>query len=56
MRRDADAVDTLVRAQTLAPVWFRHQVAARSLVVEACERRARLTPAMRELVRSLDAH
>lgn len=56
MRRDADAVDTLVRAKTLAPVWFRHQVAARSLVAEVCERRARLTPAMRELVRSLDAH
>lgn len=56
MRRDADAVDTLVRAKTLAPVWFRHQVAARGLVAEVCERRARLTPSMRELVRSLDAH
>jgi hypothetical protein len=55
MRRDVDAVDTLVRAQTLAPVWFRHQVAARSLVAEVVERRARLTPAMRELVRSLGA-
>jgi transcriptional regulator with XRE-family HTH domain len=56
MRHDADAVDTLVRAKVLAPVWFRHQVAARNLVVEVCERRARLTPAMRDLVRSLDAH
>jgi len=56
MRHDGDAVDTLLRAKTLAPVWFRHQVAARNLVTEVCERRARLTPAMRELVRSLDAH
>jgi hypothetical protein len=56
MRHDADAVDTLLRAKTLAPVWFRHQVAARNLVGEVCERRARLTPAMRDLVRSLDAH
>lgn len=56
MRHDADAVDTLVEAKTLAPVWFRHQVAARGLVAEVCERRARLTPAMRELVRSLEPH
>jgi transcriptional regulator with XRE-family HTH domain len=56
MRHDADAVDTLVRAKTLAPVWFRHQVAAWNLVAEVCERRARLTPAMRDLVRALDAH
>jgi hypothetical protein len=56
MRRDADAVDTLVRAKTVAPVWFRHQAVARNLVAEVCERRARLTPSMRELVRSLDAH
>jgi hypothetical protein len=56
LRHDADAVDTLVRAKTLAPVWCRHQAAARGLVTEVCERRARLTPAMRELVRSLDAH
>jgi hypothetical protein len=55
MRRDADAVDTLIRAKSLAPVWFRHQVAARTLVAEVCERRARLTPALRDLVRSLDA-
>ena len=54
MRHDAEAVDTLVRAKTLAPVWFRHQVAARGLVAEVCERRTRLTPAMRELVRSLE--
>ncbi|WP_250000341.1 helix-turn-helix domain-containing protein [Actinoplanes sp. M2I2] len=56
MRSDADAVDTLVRAKTLAPVWFRHQVAARSLVAEVVERRTRLTGPMRDLVRSLDAH
>jgi transcriptional regulator with XRE-family HTH domain len=55
MHRDADAVDTLAQAKTLAPVWFRHQIAARGLVTDVCERRARLTPAMRELVRSLDA-
>jgi hypothetical protein len=56
MRHDADAVDTLVQAKTLAPVWFRHQVAARGLVTEVCERRTRLTPAMRDLVHSLEAH
>jgi len=56
MRHDAAAVDTLVQAKTLAPVWFRHQVAARTLVAEVCERKARLTPAMRDLVRALDPH
>ena len=56
MRRDADAVDTLVTAKTLAPVWFRHQVAAHGLVAEVVERRTRLTAGMRELARSLDAH
>jgi hypothetical protein len=55
MRHDADAVDKLIQAKTLAPVWFRHQVAARNLVAEVCERRTRLTSAMRDLVRSLDA-
>ncbi|BCY09038.1 hypothetical protein L3i22_041260 [Actinoplanes sp. L3-i22] len=53
LRRDAEAVDTLSRAKSIAPVWFRHQVAARNLVFEICERRARLTPSMRELVRAL---
>ncbi|MGK5682263.1 helix-turn-helix domain-containing protein [Actinoplanes sp. URMC 104] len=55
LRRDADAVDTLVQAEAMVPVWFRHQVQARALVAEVCERRARLTPSMRDLVRSLDA-
>ncbi|WP_250036292.1 helix-turn-helix domain-containing protein [Paractinoplanes maris] len=56
MRRDGDAVDTLVRAKTMAPVWFRHQIAARSLIAEVVERRTRLTGPMRDLVRSLDEH
>ncbi|MEU4563150.1 helix-turn-helix transcriptional regulator [Actinoplanes sp. NPDC023936] len=56
LRRDTDAIETLTRARNAAPVWFRHQVAARSLVVQICERRARLTPAMRDLARSLEAH
>lgn len=56
MRHDGDAIDTLLQAKTRAPVWFRHQVQARNLVAEMCERRARLTPSLRELVKSLDAH
>ncbi|WP_379038481.1 hypothetical protein [Paractinoplanes deccanensis] len=46
-------MDTLV-AKTLAPTWLRHQVCARSLVADVCERRARLTGPMRELVRALE--
>jgi transcriptional regulator with XRE-family HTH domain len=47
------AVDVLHEAQILAPVWFRHQPAARTLVAELRERSTRLSPALRDLVRSL---
>jgi transcriptional regulator with XRE-family HTH domain len=48
------ATATLTRARTMAPVWFRHQGVARSLVLELCEQQRRLTPALRELATSVD--
>jgi transcriptional regulator with XRE-family HTH domain len=53
-RRDDDAVGVLRQAKDLAPVWFRHQVVARSLVTDIRERRALPSPALRDLVRSLN--
>jgi transcriptional regulator with XRE-family HTH domain len=54
LERTGDAVETLGKAKTLAPVWFRHQGPARSLVGELAVRQRRLTPALRELVESLE--
>ncbi|GAA1822627.1 helix-turn-helix transcriptional regulator [Planosporangium flavigriseum] len=54
-RHDALAVDVLHEAQALAPVWFRHQVLARTLVAELRQRRARLSAGLRDLVQSLGA-
>lgn len=48
------ATATLTRARTMAPVWFRHQGIARSLVLELCEQQRRLTPQLRELTTSID--
>ena len=53
-RQGQAATATLTRARTLAPVWFRHQGVARSLVLELCEQQRRLTPALRELATSID--
>jgi transcriptional regulator with XRE-family HTH domain len=48
------ATATLNRARLMAPVWFRHQGVARSLVLELCEQQRRLTPVLRELAMSID--
>jgi len=50
------ASGALKRAKDLAPVWFRHQALARTLVADLAERKSRLTPVLRELVGSLEAH
>ena len=47
-RHSQAATATLARARTMAPVWFRHQGIARSLVAELCEQQRRLTPQLRE--------
>ncbi len=44
----------LTQARALAPVWFRHQGIARSLVTDLCEQQKRLSPTLRELATSLD--
>lgn len=54
-RRTDRAVRTLFEAKELAPVWFRHQPAARTLVADLAERQSRLSPTLRDLVSSLDA-
>ena len=54
-RHGPAATTTLARARTMAPVWFRHQGVARSLVLELCEQQRRLTPQLRELATSIDA-
>jgi transcriptional regulator with XRE-family HTH domain len=52
--RTADAVGTLEQAKALSPVWFRHQGPARALVADLAERQRRLSPALRDLVQSLE--
>ncbi len=52
-RRDSVAVDVLQEAKNIAPTWFRHQIPARTLVTELRERKARLSPSLRDLVQSL---
>lgn len=51
----AAGTNVLSQARRLAPVWFRHQGVARSLVLELCEQQRRLTPELRELAVSVDA-
>ena len=53
-RHGQAATATLNRAREMAPVWFRHQGVARSLVLELCEQQRRLSPALRELATSID--
>lgn len=47
------AIGLLTQARTLAPVWFRHQGIARSLVRELVEHSQRMSPALRTLARSV---
>lgn len=55
-RRTDRAVASLQQARGYAgPVWFRHQGPARALVADLAERQSRLSPALRDLVSSLDA-
>jgi len=54
-RRGPAATATLARARVMAPVWFRHQGVARSLVLELCEQQHRLTPQLRELATATGA-
>lgn len=53
-RHGQAATATLARARKMAPVWFRHQGVARSLVLELCDQQRRLSPALRELATSVD--
>lgn len=52
-RRPRAAVETLQKARSMSPVWFRHQLLARSLVREIREIETRPSPALRSLVSSL---
>jgi hypothetical protein len=52
---DQAATATLAEAHSLAPVWFRHQGVARTLVSELLEQQSRLTPALRELASATEA-
>jgi transcriptional regulator with XRE-family HTH domain len=52
-RGDDAAVEVLLEAKTLAPVWFRHQPPARSLVGQVRERKTRPSAALRDLVAAL---
>lgn len=54
MRRYDAAAETLTQAHSLAPVWWRHQPPARSLVTDLAERQSRLSSTVRELVAALD--
>jgi len=48
------ATAVLTQARALAPIWFRHQGIARSLIADLCEQQKRLSPALRELAASVD--
>jgi hypothetical protein len=50
------ATAVLAQARSLAPVWFRHQGIARTLVTDLCEQQKRLSPALRELSASVDLY
>lgn len=52
-RDDDAALGVLQDAKNAAPVWFRHQIAARSLIADIRERKARPSPVLRDLVQSL---
>ena len=52
-RRHRDAVATLVQAQQISPIWFRHQGLARSVVTELVNAKRQLSPALRGLAREL---
>ena len=52
-RHDDTAVQVLQEAKTLAPVWFRHQPPARTLVAQVRERKTRPSAALRDLVAAL---
>lgn len=52
-RRPRAAVETLRTARDMAPVWFRHQGIARSLVREIREVETRPSPGLRSLVNAL---
>lgn len=55
-RHPKAATAVLSPARTLAPVWFRHQGIARSLVSDLYEQQKRLSPALRDLGASVDPH
>jgi len=50
------AIAKLTEARALAPVWFRHQGVARSLVDGIFEQEKRISPALRDLGASIDAN
>jgi len=55
-RHPKAATAVLAQARALAPVWFRHQGIARSLITDLCEQQKRLSPALRELAASVDPY
>ncbi len=55
-RHPKAATAVLTQARALAPVWFRHQGIARSLITDLCEQQKRLSPALRELAASVDPY
>jgi transcriptional regulator with XRE-family HTH domain len=55
-RHPAAATAVLAQARAQAPVWFRHQGVARSLIADLVEQQKRLSPALRGLAASVDPH
>lgn len=53
-RHSRAAVAVLTKARAIAPVWFRHQGIARSLVNDLYEQEKRVSPALRDLGASVD--
>jgi transcriptional regulator with XRE-family HTH domain len=55
-RHNKAAITVLTQARALAPVWFRHQGIARSLISDICEHEKRISPPLRDLASSVDPH
>lgn len=52
-RQPRAAVQRLLEAREMSPVWFRHQVTARSVIADVRERESRVSPAIRSLARTV---
>lgn len=54
--RDDSAITTLQHSRDVSEEWFRHQPPARAMIGDLVERRRHVTPALRDIARSLELY